>query len=92
MAIDRFALSPNDVVQASGFCRRNVDIAIQRGDLKSFKFGKRRAILPSDLAKWIAYLKECSEAGKPIAYQGRGATSQTRAKAKRRQPRDRLRT
>jgi len=47
------AYSPEDVAKASGTTRSAVYEAIARGDLVSFKAGKRRLVLSAELNNWL---------------------------------------
>lgn len=47
------AISPEDAAHASGTTRSAIYEAIARGDLVSFKAGRRRLILVEELRAWL---------------------------------------
>ncbi|KES21640.1 MULTISPECIES: helix-turn-helix domain-containing protein [Pseudomonas] len=51
--IPPLAVGPEDAARASGTTRSAVYEAIARGDLLSFKAGKRRLILIKELEAWL---------------------------------------
>lgn len=48
------AVSPEEAAHASGTTRTAVYEAIARGDLMSFKAGRRRLILTEELRAWLS--------------------------------------
>lgn len=55
------AVGPEEAARASGTTRSAIYEAIARGDLDSFKAGKRRLILVKALEAWLNRMaKECA--------------------------------
>ncbi|AYZ82670.1 MULTISPECIES: helix-turn-helix domain-containing protein [Pseudomonas] len=50
------AVGPEEAASMTGHTRSGIYIAIAQGELKSFKSGKRRLILVTDLRTWIERL------------------------------------
>ncbi len=53
LALQPLAVSTEDAARASGTTRSSVYEAIGRGDLISFKSGRRRLILVKELEAWV---------------------------------------
>lgn len=47
------SVSTEEAARITGLTRSTVYIAIAKGELKSFKFGKRRLILIKEVEAWI---------------------------------------
>lgn len=51
--IEPIAVGPEDAARAAGISRSSVYEAIAKGELASFKAGKRRLILVEELKAWL---------------------------------------
>ena len=51
------ALSPADAARAAGVGRTSLYLALSSGELKSFKFGRRRLIRIEALEHWLRQLE-----------------------------------
>lgn len=58
--LPRLAVSPEDAAKMTGHSRTAIYYAISTGELVSFKSGKRRLILITEIERWItAKSKQC---------------------------------
>lgn len=53
VTVSQLAAGPEEAGRMTGHTRSAIYTAIARGELKSFKSGKRRLILISELERWI---------------------------------------
>lgn len=53
----RLALSPAEAARAAGVGRTTLYLALSAGDLKSFRFGRRRLIRVEALEQWLRSLE-----------------------------------
>ena len=81
METAKLKLSIAEVSALTGECVVNIQAAIKRGDLKSFLIGRRRAIRPVDVERWLAFLQEQSDKGRPVSYQPHDRRTQEKATA-----------
>ena len=51
--IQQLSVGPDLAGKMTGLTRSAIYIAIANGDLKSFKYGKRRLILTAELKCWV---------------------------------------
>ena len=65
-------LSRQQAAEISGESLSIIDDAIANGDLKSFLVGRRRFVRPDALRKWVDWLEQQSNKGKPVAYRAKG--------------------
>lgn len=55
------ALSPADAARAAGVGRTTLYVALGSGDLKSFRYGRRRLIRVESLNEWLRSLEAAHE-------------------------------
>jgi hypothetical protein len=71
--MEKLKLSLADICEASGESRTNVEKAIKAGDLQTFVVGRRRFARPEAVRRWVDWLQQQSDKGRPIKYQPRAA-------------------
>lgn len=70
----------------TGQSQSNIDRAIACGDIRTVVIGRKRFATPAAVEKWLTFLAERSEAGKPVKYMARNLAERRtpeRAKAER---------
>jgi len=66
-------LAINDIVNASKQGRPTIYAAINAGHLRTMLVGRRRYATSSDVQAWLTFLREQSDAGRPVVYRPREA-------------------
>ncbi len=57
------ALSPEDAAQFTSLSRKEIDRAITRGEIETFRYGRRVLIAKREVIRWLAELRDRSRAG-----------------------------
>lgn len=76
--MEKLKLTVAEICAAANESHSVVYDGIRKGHLKTFLVGRRRFARPSAVREWIDFLEAESDAGRPVLYRPRGATSEAR--------------
>lgn len=71
--MDPLKVSLEEIKRATGEGIPSIYAAIAAGHLETFLVGRRRFARPGAVRRWVDFLEESSNAGRPVSYRPRSA-------------------
>jgi len=76
--MEKLKLSLAEIAEVTGESLPTIHTAINRGDLETFLVGRRRFARPEAVRRWVDFLEQQSNAGRPVSYRSREALGDRR--------------